>query len=619
MSPTSDLHRKVKSLELLAPARDVDTAIQAIIHGADAVYIGAPSHGARAKAANSISGIRRLVEFAAPFAAKVYVTVNTIIYDNELPDVERMIWELYNIGVDALIVQDMALLEINLPPIPLHASTQCDTRGPEKAKFLADAGFSQIVIARETDIATMRRICGAVDVPVEAFVHGALCVSYSGDCRASQVFTGRSANRGNCAQICRLPFDLVDGKGSAVGTRHYLSLRDLNRLADLAEMADAGVTSFKIEGRLKDVAYVKEVTLAYRNALDAIIAANPDRYRRSSRGVTKANFNPDLTKSFNRGFTDYFLHPAGVGPMASLASPKALGEEIGKVTRSYGNIVEASMHAPLANGDGISYVTPSGAAGGFRANKVDRSRIYMTEHRQLPAGTLLYRSLDRQREAMLAKTTAERLIPVDIAISRTDAATVALAATIDDIGQVCITADCNNQPANNDQREYRRSQLSKLGGTIFSLRGYSDSIPGQFIPASQLAEMKRRLAATIMSALLASRPMQLRQMHRSYPPLPDGYHVTYRDNIANRLAENFYRKCGASDIAKAIEVAPPHAGDAITLMETRYCIRRELGACLQQGGAKRLPEPLTLKAAGFSCRLKFDCANCRMRVEYTAN
>ena len=279
MLPTSDRPSGLKPLELLAPARDVDTAIQAILHGADAVYIGAPSHGARAKAANSISGIRRLVEFAAPFAAKVYVTVNTIVYDNELSDVERMIWELYNIGVDALIVQDMALLEMNLPPIPLHASTQCDTRDPAKAKFLADAGFSQIVIARETDIGTIRRICDAVDVPVEAFVHGALCVSYSGDCRASQVLTNRSANRGNCSQICRLPFDLVDGNGTSAGTRHYLSLRDLNRMAALAEMADAGVTSFKIEGRLKDAAYVKEVTLAYRNALDAIIAANPGRWR----------------------------------------------------------------------------------------------------------------------------------------------------------------------------------------------------------------------------------------------------------------------------------------------------------------------------------------------------
>ncbi|MDE5658759.1 MAG: U32 family peptidase, partial [Muribaculaceae bacterium] len=353
-----------RTLELLAPARTTAIAREAILHGADAVYIGAPSHGARAKAGNSIDDIRSLVEFAAPFGVKIYVTVNTIIYDDELDAVEKMIRELYEAGVDALIVQDMAIAEMRLPPIQLHASTQCDTRDAAKARWLQDCGMSQIVIARETGLDTIREIYAAVDVPLEAFVHGALCVSYSGDCRASQVLTGRSANRGNCAQMCRLPYTLVDGNGRIVGQKHYLSLRDMNRLASLAEMADAGISSFKIEGRLKDASYVKEVTLAYRQALDRIIDANPERYRRASRGTVNAEFIPDLTKSFNRGYTDYFLHGGKTGSanrgIASLDTPKAIGEYVGKVRHAASGGIDATLKTTLVNGDGLSYITQDG-------------------------------------------------------------------------------------------------------------------------------------------------------------------------------------------------------------------------------------------------------------------
>lgn len=611
-----------RPLELLAPARTAAIAREAILHGADAVYIGAPSHGARAKAGNSIDEIKELVKFATPFGVKVYVTVNTIIYDDELADVEKMIRELYAAGVDALIVQDMSLLQMHLPPIQLHASTQCDTRDASKARWLQDIGMSQIVIARETDLDTIRAICEAVDVPVEAFVHGALCVSYSGDCRASQILTGRSANRGNCAQMCRLPYTLIDGKGRTVGTKHYLSLRDMNRLANLGELADAGVSSFKIEGRLKDASYVKEVTLAYRQALDRLIEANPDRYCRASRGVVSARFTPDLGKSFNRGYTDYFLQ-AGAGRsalrkerIASLDSPKALGEPVGTVRAVSGPAIDVSLTAPLVNGDGLSYITPDGRTGGFRVNRAEGKRIFPAEKISLPAGTRLFRSFDKEREEMLSASTATRHIPVDLTISRCNSDTITLSGWIAGVGTVTVSAQCDAEKAKNDPSEHRRRQLSKWGDTIFTVADYADLLGNDFVPASVLSELRRQLAAAMMSTLEARRTVERRATASDRALSPEGATLTHRSNVANRLAADFYRSCGVTAIEPAVEVRKPSAKTPLTLMETRYCLRRELGACLKEGGADILPEPLTLRGQGFETRLEFDCKNCRMRVNY---
>lgn len=611
-----------RPLELLAPARNVDIAREAILHGADAVYIGAPSHGARSKAGNSIEDIRQLVDFATPFGVKVYVTVNTIIYDNELKDVERMIWQLYAAGVDALIVQDMSLMEMHLPPIALHASTQCDTRDVAKARWLQEIGMSQIVIARECSISTIRSISEAVDVPVEAFVHGALCVSYSGDCRASQVLTGRSANRGNCAQMCRLPYTLIDGSGKVIGKKHYLSLRDMNRLAYLGEMADAGVSSFKIEGRLKDASYVKEVTLAYRRALDRLIEANPDRYCRASRGIVEASFAPDTAKSFNRGYTDYFLHDAvssrvtGDYTLASLDTPKAIGEYVGKVTRTRAGAIEAELDATVVNGDGLSYITPAGETGGFRANRVERNRIVPADKTTLPAGTRLFRSFDKQREEMLSRPTARRLIPLRLTIERCGTMVV-LSCEIDGARPVSVTSEIAAQRANNDPTEHRHRQLSKWGDTVFTVAHIDDRLGNEFIPASQLSEMRRRLADAILTTLAATRTPDRGARHRLFPMPPKGDRLTLRDNVSNRLAEQFYRQCGVKDIEPAIEVARPAKNDSLVLMETRYCLRRQLGACLKDGGGAKYPEPLTLKGQGFECSLSFDCKNCLMRVMHS--
>lgn len=621
MSATA-ITQQPRPLELLAPARDAEIAREAILHGADAVYIGAPSHGARAKAGNSIEDIRKLVEFAAPFGVKIYVTVNTIIYDNELDDVEKMLWELYGAGVDALIVQDMGILEMRRPPIQLHASTQCDTRDAAKARWLQDCGMSQIVIAREAGIDTIREIHAATDVPLEAFVHGALCVSYSGDCRASQVLTGRSANRGNCAQMCRLAYTLVDGEGNIVGKKHYLSLRDMNRLAYLGEMADAGISSFKIEGRLKGASYVKEVTLAYRNALDRLIEANPDRYCRASRGIIRAKFTPELEKSFNRGYTDYFLHAdtssrvQSVKSIATLDSPKSLGEYVGKVNRTKADAIEATLAATLINGDGLSFITPDGRQGGFRANRIAGNVIFPAEKTPLPPGTKLYRSFDKGRGEMLRHSTAKRTIPISLALTRHGHDTIALSATTDGVGTTVITATQLAVKAKSDPTAYRQRQLSKWGDTVFRVTDYSDNLSDEFIPASLLSDMRRELATALTGTLAARHRINKAPMADVKSLPPEGLHLTHRNNVANRLAEKFYRECGVADIEPAIEIKRPGGNAPLTLMETRYCLRRELGACLKENGNAKLPEPLTLRGQGFEMSLGFDCKNCKMTVNY---
>lgn len=608
-----------RPLELLVPARTVAIAREAILHGADAVYIGAPSHGARAKAGNTIEEIKQLVKFATPFGVKVYVTVNTIIYDNELKDVEAMIWELYAAGVDALIVQDMGILEMNIPPIQMHASTQCDTRDAAKARWLQEIGFSQIVIARETDLETIREISTAVDMPIEAFVHGALCVSYSGDCRASQVIMGRSANRGNCAQMCRLPYTLVDGNGNNIGKKHYLSLKDMNRLAYLKEMANAGVSSFKIEGRLKDASYVKDVTLSYRKALDVIIAANPKQYCRASRGVVTANFSPDLNKSFNRGYTDYFLiGQASLSKyknIASLHSPKALGEYVGTVQKCTAGGIDAKLTTPVANGDGLSYITAEGLTEGFRVNRAEKNHIYPAERVLLTAGTKLYRSYDKTREDILSRPTAVRVIPLSIKISRHNDVTIALTGEIEGVGTTTITALQPIIIANTNPKEHRQRQLSKWGDTIFSVSNYEDKIGTEFVPASVLSEMRRRLAEALLATLASNRTIAKATTVLTYPLPPEGNSLSFRHNIANNYAKQFYRKCGVGKITPAIEITKCSNHEPILLMETRYCLRRELCACLKEGGGKIMAEPLTLHGQGFEMELEFDCKNCKMKVK----
>lgn len=408
---------KPRKIELLAPAKNLECGIAAIDHGADAVYIGAPRFGARAAAGNSLEDIAALVAYAHVYNARIYVTVNTLLHDEELADTEQMIWELYRIGVDALIVQDMALTGMNLPPIPLHASTQMDNRTTQKVKFLAEAGFRQVVLARELslkDIHTIHQACP--EVALEVFVHGALCVSYSGQCYVSQACFGRSANRGECAQFCRLSFDLVDADGKRiVNNKHLLSLKDLNQSEELEQLLDAGASSLKIEGRLKDVAYVKNVTAYYRRKLDAIFHRRPE-YRPASSGRVRLDFTPQLDKSFSRGFTHYFLfdRPRDV---ASFDTPKSLGEEMGTVKEIRGNYLTVAGVKPFHNGDGVCYLDEAGKLQGFRINRVENNKLFPQEMSRLKPRTVLYRNFDQEFDRILSRKSADRKIGVSLVMS----------------------------------------------------------------------------------------------------------------------------------------------------------------------------------------------------------
>ena len=605
-------------LQLLAPARDLDTGIQAILHGADAVYIGPETFGARSRAGNSVDDIRRLVDFARPYGVRIYVTVNTVIYDNELPQVERLVWRLYHAGVDAIIVQDMALLTLNLPPIALHASTQCDARTPAKARFLARCGFSQIVIPRESSLDETRDIARAVaPAKIEAFVHGALCVSYSGDCQASLINNGRSANRGDCAQMCRLPYTLVDGHGNIVGRdRHYLSLRDLNRLDYLDRMAEAGVSSFKIEGRLKDASYVKNVVAAYRRALDTLISSLPDRYCRASRGKVTTTFTPDPARSFNRRFTPYFLtgNPA---TMASIETPKSIGHKVGEVISAKGKSLRCRLECEINNGDGITYITPDGSAGGFRVNRADGSVLTLTQELSLPRATVLYRNNDRLFSESLAGDTATRKIPVSLTLSAKGSSTRVLVGAIDSIPPVTVAMQADISPALKPDDGRRAANLAKLGDTPFVADSITDLTDGLFIPASAVTTLRRRWAEAMLATIAATRQAEQPAPRDPDLSLPEGYVPTRHDNIANKAARQFYASLlpAGTAIPPAAEIDPDATSKPdFRVMTTRYCLRRELGACLRQGGSSHLPGPLWLHGAGFRYRLDFDCAACRMHV-----
>lgn len=602
------------ALELLAPARDKEVARLAILHGADAVYMGGPSHGARASAANSIADIRQVAELAHTYGARLYVTLNTIIYDDELKAVEREVWDLWHAGVDALIVQDMALLRMSIPPIELHASTQCDIRSPEKARFLADCGFAQLVIPREFSLSEIKAVRQAIpsDVKIEAFVHGALCVSFSGDCQASCAANGRSANRGACAQMCRMAYDLVDAEGNTlIADKYLLSLRDLCRLDDLEDLAGAGVSSFKIEGRLKDAAYVKTVVTAYRRAIDKVIAANPDKYCRSSFGISSTGIDADVRHAFNRGFTSYFLNGAPAMLLSNGGkSPKWIGLPVGVVKRMAGKAIVADLKVKLENGDGLGFFDKQDHFCGFRLNRAEGDKLYPATPVEIAPGTALYRNSDAKREAALASDKPLRLIDIDLAL---ELLPWGLSLSVDDGLHRCTASiDCAPDTAKSDQTEARRKALAKLGGTPFRLRSLADNVPPDaFIPASVLTSLRRKAVELMLSTILLKETRAGRRAHGT-PTIKAPKALTYHDNVANRLARQFYLDNGAESIEPAFEISKPKG--ECTVMTTRYCLRRELGACLRQKSAKTLPSPLFLRNKAATYRLDFDCKNCMMRV-----
>lgn len=605
---------KARAIELLAPARDASTAIEAIKHGADAVYIGAPTHGARNAAGNSIKDIASVAEYAHRFNARVYATVNTIIYDDELLQVERMIGELYRAGVDALIVQDLGILRLDIPPIELHASTQCDIRTAQQAQWLESLGFSQLVLARELSLTEITNICNTVKSRIECFIHGALCVCYSGRCIASQVLRQRSANRGECAQICRLPFDLVDQSGyTLIKGKHLLSLNDLNQTDRIQALLNAGVTSLKIEGRLKDTGYVKNIVAHYRQLIDKIIASGQGEYTKASSGTSVYNFAPNPSKSFNRGFTHYFLDDRHTAPrMASLDTPRSKGEPAGEVLSSSTKYITISTPLHLHNGDGMAYLdSKNGEYRGFRANRVEKVghntwRLWSASPVVLSPKTMIYRTNDSEHDAIMNRPSATRKVDIKASLRYNGHGTLSL-EFIDENGiSATASVSANIEPANTPQAQKQAAIISSLGDSIYRLTS-TETLNELFVPASILSSLKRDAIAILNHARSARRKC----IYRS-PEIPTSV-APFTCNVANKLAGTVYREHGAEKIEVAAEVSKS-VTRGTPLMRTRYCIRRELGACLKTPAGSKLPRNLKLIHGNIRLNLIFDCSQCEMSV-----
>jgi putative protease len=603
------MEKALRSVELLSPAKGLACGMEAVRHGADAVYIGAPKFGARASAGNSVDDIRRLCDFAHLFGVRVYAALNTILKDDELYEAEVLIRRLCAAGADALIIQDMGILRLDIPPVPLHASTQADNRTPEKVKFLESAGFSRVILARELSLNQIRRIAVETSVPLEVFIHGALCVSYSGQCYLSAALGGRSANRGECAQYCRLPYTLTDAEGKViVKDKHLLSLKDLNRSDALEALLDAGVSSFKIEGRLKDVSYVKNITAWYRTKLDAVLARRPE-YRRASAGKSVFTFEPDPEKSFNRGFTSYFLHSRTAG-ITAFDSPKFKGEPAGRVRDVRGKSFSADALRPLNNGDGLTFFNARGELEGFRVNRVGEGRVFPAEMPALLPGTPLFRNYDHGFEKQLSGTSASRKISVEMEFS---ANPFGFTLSMKDEAGVCVSlAEAfGKEPALRDQADNIRRQLSRLGNTPFEASAVRVSMRENFfVPSSLLSEMKRKAAeCLIMVRKMSCRP---EKPFRKNPPAPLPYPertLDYRGNVSNRKAEEFYRAHGAGRIDPAFELAPQKN---VPLMYTKHCLRYSLGWCPSMQQPSPCKEPFYLSYKNTRLRVEFDCRSCRM-------
>lgn len=613
-------------LELLAPAKNAEQGIAAINHGADAVYIGAPLFGARVAAGNSIDDIDKLVKYAHLFGSKVFATVNTLLFDNELEAARQMIWTLYDTGVDAIIMQDMGLLEMDLPPIELHASTQTHNIDPQRVKFLEQVGFKRIILARETSLQQMAALRKETTADLEAFVQGALCVCYSGQCYMSLYLdrqrnkacdTPRSGNRGSCTQPCRTAYDLINGQGKVLRkNEHLLSLKDFSAAHNIEYMIDAGITSFKIEGRLKDISYVKNVTGYYRQLLDSIMARR-EGLRPASSGSTRLFFTPDLERTFNRGFTDYFLNSRK--PMASYATQKSLGKKIGTVVSCNGNTLVINSKDSLTAGDGICFFNDEKQLEGFLVNHVNGNRITANKSLNISKGTQLWRNNDFAFEKQLQGNTSERKIAVFMALAETDNG-LSLTIVDEDGIEASVAVECTKEPARNETRakETIISQLSKLGGTPFETSNITIETRQQyFLPASMLNEFRRKAVEELETKrITTNRPTDTILAINDIP-----YFLTTVDgraNIVNDKAEAFYRRHGVTTIERGPDQPGVEFKDDFPLMTTKYCLRYELGQCLMHKSNKTVSpdyaSDLFLYNNGNKFRLSFDCKKCEMQI-----
>ena len=604
--------KPTRKIELLAPAKDAAVAKEAILHGADAVYIGAPKFSARSAAGVSLDDIAEAVDFAHRFHAKVYVALNTILFNDEIEEAQKMAYALYNSGVDALIVQDPAFFEIELPPIALHASTQMDNRAAEKVRMLEYLGCEQVVLARELSLKEIQEISRQTSVALEVFVHGALCVSYSGQCYASQAYCGRSANRGTCAQMCRLPYTLEDAKGRILAeNKHLLSLKDLNRSSELESLLDAGVTSFKIEGRLKEASYVKNVTAYYRKALDAIIERRGDEFARSSDGTSEYTFTPDLSKSFNRGFTRYFLNGRD-GVQTSPDTPKSTGEKVGTVSKSEPDFFTLQTSHQFSNGDGLCYLSANGELEGLRLNKIEDGRFYPSKRERLTVGTTIYRNFNKLFEDLLLKPSAKRTIGVSFCL-RPYAAGVALDATDETGCSATVTIETATEAAKINQAEQQARVLTKLGDTDFRVTELDlTTCPELFLPASVLTTLRRDAVSALECSRRMKRPISLRKKAYEKKFTFNEPALSYDANVANRYSRAFYLNRGVEKIAPAFELKE-QGGEA--LMTTKFCLLHEMGRCRKNAGKKDSPSGTYFLNHKYGrMRVVIDCRACEMRL-----
>ena len=620
----------MKQLELLAPARDYQIGIAAIDCGADAVYIAGPQFGARQAAGNQVDDIRRLCEYAHRFGVRIFVTLNTILYDDELESAYRQMLAVQEAGADAIIVQDLAIVEMarngigNLKEdlrIPLHASTQCAIRTPEQAAYLESLGFSRLILERELSLKEIKAIRDAVSCELEFFVHGALCVCYSGQCYLSEKIAGRSANRGACIQACRSRYDLVDAKGKVlVRDKALLSLKDYNLKERIGELAQAGITSFKIEGRLKNESYVKNVVRDYSLALDRFISNHGGEYVRGSFGTVTGGFTPDTRKTFNRGYTELFID-GRKGRWACLDAAKSMGEEIGTVSalskdKTQITLKTVSRDIILNNGDGFSFVAKDGNVTGFRGDVCSGTSIRCKSVSDLFIGARIFRNINAAFERELEKQACTREIAVSVTLSfvKEGGLWKAVAAAVSEDGRrVSATVDAGDQDAGNLER--MRSMLeSQIGKSTGIYRFRLESVPEGILPfmsASAINAIRRNLAEMLDSEPCIARELLIREPMTDNPSDYPLKKVTYKNNVSNRLSDGVYRRSGVTESEAAYELS--HKEDA-ELMRTRYCIKHELGMCPVHQGAPACG-PLFLLNNGQRFSLHFDCARCEMTVK----
>ncbi len=605
-----------KKIEILAPAKDLLHGMAAINSGADAVYIGAPQFGARSNAHNSLEDVAALVQYAHLFHAQVFVVINTILYDNELETCRQMIWELYHIGVDALIVQDMAIMEMELPPIVLHASTQANNRDPKNIKFLADAGIKRVVLARELNLHQIKEISEATDVELEFFVTGALCVSFSGNCYMSVANGERSANRGSCAQNCRLPYNLIDGHGETlIKNSHLLSIKDFDVTDQIPNLIEAGIVSFKIEGRLKDMVYVKNNVAFLRKKVDEYLEQNPN-YSKASSGKCTFTFDSELNRTFNRGYTDYFVNERHQS-IGSWESPKSKGQFIGKLIKTVGNSYEIENGELLNNGDGLCFINENNEADGIYVNRAENGIIYPNVLKEIKDGTFIYRNNDAAFIKIVEREdSAVRKISTTLVLTENENGFELIATDEDGFVSKVHLEHAKEATKNNQSIEENiKTQLAKTGFTPYT----ADEITIQFsenwfLPISKINEMRRTVYEQLTEIRLANYKREEHQIVKTDHPFPvDQLDFTY--NVANKMARKFYERHGVTEIEKAFELQWDPGKSRV--MTTKYCIKYELERCPKyhpEHRDKKVKEPLVLKQGELEYKLKFNCKPCEMEI-----